>query len=288
MKKTRFLIALLVMLVAANGYAQDSYRQAVKEYQSNLGGYLKMGAALHEINEAFFDQSGNVDLGQLTERYIKEVLVDQMTDMVESMMKECNVTEADLRNVNTMLAAPEFQTFLAHKSEWDEKIDKVSDECISQLMAGGESEKIQVNPAIDAVYAAKFQKMWKDSGIEEKTIGLYDRLSLGEMTEEIAKIGKYKTWLTDNLGTIALNAAYGILSLEDIDLGMKLFTNESFRKVTDTSDMNIFSVVGPTAKLLTKYLDWMESQGAKPNAKMQYLKMFQNLMKSPNRDVDEE
>ena len=288
MKRTRFLIALLVMLVAANGYAQDSYRQAVKEYQSNLGGYLKMGAALHEINEAFFDQSGNVDLGQLTERYIKEVLVDQMTDMVESMMKECKVTEADLRTVNTMLAAPEFQTFLAHKSEWDEKIDKVSDECISQLMAGGESEKIQVNPAIDAVYAAKFQKMWKDSGIEEKTIGLYDRLSLGEMTEEIAKIGKYKTWLTDNLDTIALNAAYGILSLEDIDLGMKLFPNASFRKVTDTSDMNIFSVVGPTAKLLTKYLDWMESQGAKPNAKMQYLKMFQNLMKSPNRDVDEE
>ena len=32
MKKTRSIIALLVMLVAASGYAQDSYREAVKEY----------------------------------------------------------------------------------------------------------------------------------------------------------------------------------------------------------------------------------------------------------------
>jgi hypothetical protein len=31
MKKPRLLIALLVMLVAASGYAQDSYRQAVKD-----------------------------------------------------------------------------------------------------------------------------------------------------------------------------------------------------------------------------------------------------------------
>jgi len=29
MKKTRLLIAMLVMLIAASGYAQDSYREAV-------------------------------------------------------------------------------------------------------------------------------------------------------------------------------------------------------------------------------------------------------------------
>ena len=41
MKKTRFLIALLVMLVAANGYAQDSYRQAVKDYLTAIGQFEK-------------------------------------------------------------------------------------------------------------------------------------------------------------------------------------------------------------------------------------------------------
>ena len=288
MKKSRLLIAVLVMLVAASGYAQDSYREAVKQYLLYLGPDNQMKTALCEMKDAFFVPSGNVDLDLLTERYIKEVMIDQMTDMTETMMKERNVTEVDLRTVNAMVAPPEFQTFLSHQNEWDEKITLISDESISLLKDGGEPENVQVNPDIDSDYAAKFQKMWKESGILEKSIGLYDRISLGEMTEEMAQLGKYKTWLADNLGTIALNAAYGTLTLEDFDLGMKLYTNESYRRVTDTSDMNVFSVIGPAAELLMNYLDWMESQGAQPNSKFQSIKMLKSLMQSPRNSYDED
>lgn len=288
MKKSRLLIALLVMLVAASGYAQDSYREAVKQYLLYLGPDNQMKTALCEMKDAFFVPSGNVDLDLLTERYIKEVMIDQMTDMTETMMKERNVTEVDLRTVNAMVAPPEFQTFLSHQNEWDEKITLISNESISLLKDGGEPENVQVNPDIDSDYAAKFQKMWKESGILEKSLGLYDRISLGEITEEMAQLGKYKTWLADNLGTIALNAAYGTLTLEDFDLGMKLYTNESYRRVTDTSDMNVFSVIGPAAELLMNYLDWMESQGAQPNSKFQSIKMLKSLMQSPRNSYDED
>ena len=288
MKKSRLLIAVLVMLVAASGHAQDSYREAVKQYLLYLGPDNQMKTALCEMKDAFFVPSGNVDLDLLTERYIKEVMIDQMTDMTETMMKERNVTEVDLRTVNAMVSPPEFQTFLSHQNEWDEKITLISNESISLLKDGGEPENVQVNPDIDPDYAAKFQKMWKESGILEKSLGLYDRISLGEMTEEMAQLGKYKTWLADNLGTIALNAAYGTLTLEDFDLGMKLYTNESYRKVTDTSDMNVFSVIGPAAELLMNYLDWMESQGAQPNSKFQSIKMLKSLMQSPRNSYDED
>ena len=288
MKKSRLLIAVLVMLVAASGYAQDSYSEAVKQYLLYLGPDNQMKTALCEMKDAFFVPSGNVDLDLLTERYIKEVMIDQMTDMTETMMKERNVTEVDLRTVNAMVAPPEFQTFLSHQNEWDEKITLISNESISLLKDGGEPENVQVNPDIDSDYAAKFQKMWKESGILEKSLGLYDRISLGEMTEEMAQLGKYKTWLADNLGTIALNAAYGTLTLEDFDLGMKLYTNESYRRVTDTSDMNVFSVIGPAAELLMNYLDWMESQGAQPNSKFQSIKMLKSLMQSPRNSYDED
>jgi len=288
MKKSRLLIAVLVMLVAASGYAQDSYREAVKQYLLYLGPDNQMKTALCEMKDAFFVPSGNVDLDLLTERYIKEVMIDQMTDMTETMMKERNVTEVDLRTVNAMVAPPEFQTFLSHQNEWDEKITLISNESISLLKDGGEPENVQVNPDIDPDYAAKFQKMWKESGILEKSLGLYDRISLGEMTEDMAQLGKYKTWLADNLGTIALNAAYGTLTLEDFDLGMKLYTNESYRKVTDTSDMNVFSVIGPAAELIMNYLDWMESHGAQPNSKFQSIKMLKSLMQSPRNSYDED
>ncbi len=287
MKKARLLIALLVMLVAASGYAQDSYRDAIKKYLSFFGKTIQMENSLREINGTVFMQNDKVDLEMLTERYLHEVYEDQMADVVESMMKERDVTEADLRTIIAMAVTPEGQTYLAHENEWNEKLSEVSTEYMSQLLGGGEPEKLQVNPDIDAVYAAKFQKLWKDCGIEEKTVRLLDGAIPGEMSGETSAAGKLKTF-ADNLGTMALNAAYGSMTLEDFDFGMKLYSNESFRKATDTSDMNLYSLMGIGAEVIMKYLDWMESQGAQPNEKLQSFKMLKSLMESKRNSYVED
>ncbi len=283
MKKARLLIALLVMLVAASGYAQDSYRDAIKEYLSFFGKNIQMENSLREINGIVFMQNDKVDLEMLTERYIHEVYEDQMADVVEPMMKERDVTEADLKTITAMATTPEGQTYLAHENEWNEKLSEVSGEYMSQLLEGGKPEKLQVNPDIDAVYAAKFQKLWKDCGIEEKTIRILD----GAFTGATSSAGKLKTF-TDNIGTMALNAAYGSMTLEDFDFGMKLYSNESFRKATDTSDMNFYSLMGKGALIVMKYLDWMESQGAQPNEKLQSFKMLKSLMESKSNSYVED
>ena len=283
MKKARLLIALLVMLVAASGYAQDTYRDAIKKYLSFFGKNIQMENSLREINGIVFMQNDKVDLEMLTERYIHEVYEDQMADVVEPMMKERDVTEADLKTITAMATTPEGQTYLAHENEWNEKLSEVSGEYMSQLLEGGKPEKLQVNPDIDAVYAAKFQKLWKDCGIEEKTIRILD----GAFTGATSSAGKLKTF-TDNIGTMALNAAYGSMTLEDFDFGMKLYSNESFRKATDTSDMNFYSLMGKGALIVMKYLDWMESQGAQPNEKLQSFKMLRSLMESKSNSYVED
>ncbi len=96
----------------------------------------------------------------------------------------------------------------------------------------------------------------------------------------MADFGKYKTWFTDNFSTLALNAAYGTLTLKDFDLGMKLYDNESYRKATDTSGMNVFDLMGVGTDMIIQYIDWMESQGAQPSDKLNNFKMLKNLMNS--------
>jgi hypothetical protein len=281
MNVSRLLVTVLVVLTAMAGYAQDSYREALQQYLSYFGQDGKMKSAMLEMNESLFKQSGNVNLEELTERYFKEAFLDHLTDMSEAMMKERNVTEADLRTVIEMVDIPEGQTFLAHESEWQDKQGQMIDEYRTQFQDGGKPEKLKANPDIDAGYVAKFQEMWKNSGIEEKTLNLFNfSFSPGEMTGELAELGRIKTWLSDNLGTMSLNAAYGILTPEDLDFGMKLFANESFRKVTDTKDMNLFSVMGKSVDLILNYLDWMEAQGAQPNEKLNMLKGFMKMMDS--------
>ena len=287
MKKTRLLIALLVMLIAASGYAQDSYREAISDYLSLFGKYNQMDKAMREINGTVFMQSDKVDLDMLTERYIQEVFQDHMVDLFEPMMKERDVTEADLRTIIAMAVTPEGKTYLAHENEWNDKLSEVSGEYMSQLLEGGEPENLQVNPDIDAVYAAKFQKLWKDCGIEEKSIRIMDGAFSGEKFGETPETGRLKTWV-DNLGTMALNAAYGSMTLEDLDFGVKLYSNESFLKATNTSDMNIYSLMGIGAQIMMKYLDWMESQGAQPNEKLQSIKMLKSLMESTSNSYVED
>ena len=92
MKKTRFLIALLVMLVAASSYAQDSYRQAVKDfwtyyakdYVNQIDTVFK--SSFKSSNDFWFE-SGDLDLDQLADRYLEERFMDYMTDFILPKVK---------------------------------------------------------------------------------------------------------------------------------------------------------------------------------------------------------
>ena len=53
MKKTRLLVALLVMLVAASAYAQDSYRQAVKDYLAATDQFEKTKSLMSDMRLLF-------------------------------------------------------------------------------------------------------------------------------------------------------------------------------------------------------------------------------------------
>lgn len=280
---SRLVATLLVAIVAISGYAQDSYREALKTFLSlevtNVNNRMK--TSLLEMNKTLFVQSENVDLEQLTERYIKEGFVEQITVMAEPLMKERNITEADLRTVIALLSTPEGKTFLAHQEKWSAQYADL----LRDSFENGKTDKIPVNPDIDAEYVAKFQKMWAISGIQEKTMGLLDGFLPDQIVEDIGNFGGMKTFINDNLGTVALNCAYGLLTLDDLDYGMQLFSNESYRKTSDASmiDKNFLGGMEKIADWMMGYIDWMESQGAKLSERASGLKKLMNLgMLYPN------
>ena len=116
MKKARLLITLAVMLVAASGYAQDSYREALREYlvlNGNLRHFAQESTAYKESQSRLF-KSGDLDLDQLTDRYLEEGLVDFITDVNLPKIKEQGISEEDLKNINSLLSSPEGKTFVEH------------------------------------------------------------------------------------------------------------------------------------------------------------------------------
>ena len=263
---SKCLVALLISLTAVCGYAQDSYREAIKEFFRLNGQIGQIESALKALNGPLFDDSGNVDLNQLTDRYIKECMSDLFAGGMESKMKERNVTEADLRDVIELLSTPAGKTYNEHQQAWidniKEELPSVMLQNLGQVMYGDTSNPIQPKAEIDAGYIKKFKEVM-GSGIVESFMNAFDMTTpttkFVQLPEGL-KDGLQK-WLNVNMPTMMMNCAYGTMTIDDLDFAAMLGSHESYRKVQDFSRFT-FNEIDMVPDMLSNYINWMQNQGA--------------------------
>ena len=263
---SKCLVALLISLTAVCGYAQDSYREAIVEYFRLNGQIGQIESALKALNGPLFDDSGNVDLNQLTDRYIKERMSNLFAGFMESKMKERNVTEADLREVIELLSTPAGKAYNEHQQAWidniKEELPSVMLQNMGQIMYGDTSNPIQPKADIDVEYIKKFKEVM-GSSIVESFMSAFDvstpTMKFVQLPESL-KDG-LKTWLKANIPTMAMNCAYGTMTIDDLDFAAMLGSQESYRKVQDFSRFN-FNEMSMGGDILSDYLNWMQNQGA--------------------------
>lgn len=313
MKKSRLLLALLVMLVAASGYAQDSYREAAKDYLKAIDLFEKSKPYISTMS-IMFEKDGEVDIDQLTKRYLDEQYENDVIDFYVLAWKEQGMTEADLRELSSLLSTPQYMVFESHYKEWMIGFVSYMMEPLMELMSNVEEQlesgeykykeskylsrmesPIQPNAEIDAEYAEKFNSvMMKSSLVKTMTDAMFKRMDEGmdcvSIDEPIRKESqeKVKDWMTKSLPAMLLNNAYGNLTLEDLDYAAKLFANETYCKLlnSDLSEVDMDSL--KMAHAYSKYMTWMEEQGAKksedPEAAIGF---FKSLFESINPDKDD-
>lgn len=302
MKKTRLFVALLVMLVAASGYAQDSYRQAVKDYMKAVNQLEKEKAYISSMS-MMFDRDGKVDIDQLTKRYLGEQYENDMIDFYVFAYKGQGITEADLRELSSLLTTPESETLTAHTKSWmmeyasymmtpfmeqmkvlqepmepGEYLDKVKD-YVSFL-----DSPVQPKPEIDAAYADKFNQVMLGSPAVKQIMNMMLK-RLDDKDPELQESSKkVKDWMTKNVPVLLLNFAYGNLTDEDLDYAAKLQANETYSKFMNFDLSSIDMEKYYNKHPYFKYLNWMKEQGAKtsedPNAIMEYFKSMLGFINS--------
>ena len=281
MKKTRLFVALLVMLVAASGYAQDSYRQAVKDYmaiysQKAMESYLNQMDSTFKSHNTYYFESGDVDLNQLTERYFKEGFMDYMTDFMCAKSKELGVTEAGLRELISLMSTPEGQTYNEHSAQWFEAIkhDTTVFDGLDTLkiMAGEDPDPIQIKAGIDPGYVEKYNKVLEADLVKQYLQGYFDQyfniftMIFREMPDEMKdvqnKLDRVKNWMIANLPTMALNNAYGIITEDDLDFLAKLQTLDATHQLLGLLPMNPGDLMTIGQGAMKNYIEWMENHGA--------------------------
>lgn len=312
MKKTRFLIAMLLMLVAASSYAQDSYRQAVKDYLTATDQFEKSKSIVSSM-QMLFDKNGQVDIDQLTKRYFDERYEADMTEYFVTMMQSREMTEADVRELGALLSSPEGKIFDEHQQEWmtgfvsdllmpffnlgesefDEDMEDAED---MESGSGSLWGPVELKADIDPVYAEKFKNVILESSFIKKMIDeMIKKMTENEgqewesLKEEPGSSDAFfenlemrkalNDWVTTGVPNILLNNAYGTLTLEDLDYAAKLYANDAYCKFNDFDKMGDGD--NQMGNVVLKYMDWMEEQGAPlnedPEASIGFLKSLLNL-----------
>ena len=275
MKKSRLFVTLLVMLVATSGFAQDSYRETLKEYIQLYGIEVdtKNIAQGYKMATSYLFKSGDVNLNQLTDRYMEDGLIDYMIDFMLPKMKEAGLTEERMKETISLLSTPEGTYFKNHVRQWTDAMKSEITSITTKIM-DGDADPIQPKTGIDAKYIKKFKEFLDEQKAIshiESSFNMYSNYmtKLGEkMSQNLPdgtteKMENLKAWMTANLPTIALNNAYGIMTEDDIDFAIanKMYSEDNaYSKLQD-----IMSSVNPMSfgfDMMTDYLQWMQDHGA--------------------------
>ena len=261
MKKSSFLNTLM-LLVAIGASAQDSYREAVKEYCHLNGDASQITSALKLLNPSLFVADGSVDLDQLSERYFENVLVMKVADE----LKERGVAEGEIKKLNSLLSTPAGKDFVVHRLDWSEALrSELSTQLMQhlpQIMSGNISESIQPKAEIESEYVDKFKKFMGPS-IIETYMKMFDESSgiKGlDLLPESTKRG-LSSWIEANLMALALNSAHGIITDADLGFATKLYSEDVFKKVQNVSAINFDLTNGKIGDMISDYINWMKEQG---------------------------
>lgn len=275
MKRPVLLIVLFAMMVAASSNAQDSYREAVKDFMA-VSGQFENAKSLVTTMSMLFDRSGDVDIDQLTKRFIDERLDEVYLDVSVPLLKSYGMTEVDLKELSSLYAMPEYKAFEVRQKAWMVDFVAYLMEPLMEMMKNasegvykdtGMAERLQTvqpNPDIDPAYAEKFNKVMLESPVvksmKEAMIKRMDQsTSIDPDLTEAAEDAK--DMILKSLPAILLNSAYGNLTLEDIDYAAKLYSNQAYSKLQTYAGSDDEATQTATQNL--NYVDWMKEHGAK-------------------------
>lgn len=259
------LLSVVMMTVCLTTKAQDPYREAMKEYiQFNPSemNEEKLLVSLQMLNRQVLLGYDQEKLEALMSKYRKEKLQDDLLDyLLIPPFKEC-VTLEELQVMNQLMQTPEGQNYRAHEALIKKKIPLVYRDYMLDAISIGLKEKkwngIKPDKRIPQTYIKKFYEAMDTTEINSifDTFTNMRSQTIGD-TEAMDAI---KPHIKKNLGTVMLNASYGIYTEADLDFLKRIQTMEGYKHTIAATKLMLNNAVQYSQQWMAAYSQWLFKQ----------------------------
>ena len=256
------LLSVVMMTVCLTTKAQDPYREAMKEYvQGNISNVNeeKLLGSIQILNRMMLLGYDQEKLEELTSKYRKEKLQDDILDyMLIPPFKEC-VTLEELQALNALMKTPEGQNYQAHEKLLKQKLPLAYSEYLSDAINISLKEKkwdgIKPDKQIPQTYIKKYYEAVDTAEIYSIFDAFFNMRS--QTIGDTETMDAMKPHMKKNFATIMLNASYGIYTEADLDFLKSLEVMEGYKHTIAATKMMINNAVQYNQQWVVAYSQWL-------------------------------
>lgn len=270
--RRRIISMMLLMAVAmsAAGQEKEAYKKALKGYLDATPATTaswkgeNFANIYGQLNRNLMTDYDEVKSKRLIERYQSEQMMDDMVEVLSTLYQSNDITIDDLTILTNTFQTPEGQVYQQHLKKLNDKsletfytFGMLTGQMVGQPNFSVDNlQDLKVEDNIPSEYREKFDKFYVSSNLSR---GIESSLSALQQ-----QIGKGVTdYMTRNLKALYINEAYGVITMDDMDFGIKLGEIPSYTKQAKLMENMSETIQSVGMTVVAAYMNWLRSQGVR-------------------------
>lgn len=265
MKRTIMTIMMLMMLgISMMGQEKAEYKKALKNYfdatPAVTSGFKssQMKDVYKALNQNLMTNYDENKSNSLVDKYFTEQMMDDFVEMFYSLYKSAGITVEDLNTLTTTALTPEGKTYQEHLLQMNESSMSTFQSfgmlAAQSKFSAKDLEDLTVESNIPADYLEKFDKFYVASNLAAGVEG--------SMTTLKQQIGNdIVEYMKRNTKTLYINEAYGLLTMDDLDFGIKMGEMPAYKKQSKLMENMGELIQSVGMSIVTSYVAWAKGQG---------------------------
>ena len=260
---TRVIVFLMALFMSVSSYAEDSYREALRQFTelshvSSSMAQEKMVPSLAGVAMAMYGYSME-EASILSEKFCSENLMNWVLDYMEESFKGI-ASESDIKAACSFYTTSRGAVALAHSESYNnqEAQQKMMLKMLPDIMKLAEGKKVdKVKSDAPSSYAKLFHKYFVNSGLQEIFAGMMENMKRGK-EEDVDYDKRYHSYMEENMETIVMDAGYPTVTEEDLQALIDFTDTDSGKNISKATVNMANNAVTFGTNLIQAFSEYVE------------------------------